>query len=95
MRADSAAQSDKAHPRLAVLDEIEARAHRLLQAGVALTVRDLAISGADLSALGIPPSPLMGKLLSAALDAVTEGTVANEKEALLEFMKQEIKRNEQ
>lgn len=95
MRADSAAQSEKARPRLAVLDEIEERAHRLLQAGVALTVRDLAVSGADLSALGIPPSPLMGKLLSAALDAVTEGTVANEKEALLEFVKQEIKRNEQ
>jgi tRNA nucleotidyltransferase (CCA-adding enzyme) len=95
MRADTAAQSERALPRLALLDGIEERARKLLQAGVALSVRDLAISGDDLSAMGIPPSPLMGTLLSAALDAVTEGCVANEKEALLAFVKQKTEKNEQ
>lgn len=95
MRADTAAQSKRALPRLALLDGIEERARKLLQAGVALSVRDLAISGDDLSAMGIPPSPLMGTLLSAALDAVTEGCVANEKEALLAFVKQKTEKNEQ
>ena len=89
MRADTVAQSEKARPRLAVLDRIEARAHALLQKGVALSVKDLAVTGRDLAGLGIPPSPQMGKLLAAALDAVTEGTVPNERDALLQFIENE------
>lgn len=48
-----------------------------------LSLRDLAINGNDLMQAGIPSGPLLGMILQALLNAVTEETLANERAALL------------
>ncbi len=64
-------------PRLkALIDEVVAE-------HACLTVKDLAISGADLLAIGIPPGPEMGKTLNRLLEMVQDELIPNEKEALL------------
>ena len=59
-----------------------ARARAILERGDCLTLGDLALSGEDLKALGIPPGPEMGSLLRRLLDAVQEGGVPNQAAAL-------------
>ncbi len=46
------------------------------------SVRSLAVNGRDIMALGIPEGPEVGRVLAALFDAVTDGTVPNEREAL-------------
>ncbi len=61
---------------LAVLNEIE-------KENACFRITDLEISGKDLAAAGIPPSPQMGRILEALLDEVMGDTLENKKEALL------------
>jgi tRNA nucleotidyltransferase (CCA-adding enzyme) len=57
---------------------------RVLAAGDALTVRDLAVDGADLMReLGLPPGKGIGILLGELLELVTEDPARNEPAALL------------
>ena len=48
-----------------------------------LSLKTLAVKGDDLIALGVPPGKRIGSILSCLLDAVIDGTLPNEKEALL------------
>lgn len=50
------------------------------------TLKDLAISGHDVLALGIPEGRQVGEALQKALDAVIDGAVDNEKEALARYL---------
>ena len=50
-----------------------------------LTLRDLAIHGDDLLALGFPAGPALGALLKALLDAVLSQSVPNERQALIAY----------
>ncbi len=50
------------------------------------TTLELAISGSDLIALGIPEGKEIARHLSACLDAVIEGKIPNEKKALLNYL---------
>ena len=43
----------------------------------------LAVNGGDLIRAGVKPGPELGQLLNAALDAVIEDNIPNEREALL------------
>ena len=52
-----------------------------------LTIKDLAIDGNDLRALGIPAGPEMGKCLARLLQMVQDEAIPNEKEALLKAAK--------
>ena len=61
---------------LKILNEIEAE-------NACFRITDLDISGKDLAASGIPPSPEMGKLLEALLDEVMGDKLENKKEILL------------
>ena len=59
--------------RAARLEEVCARAQRILAAGDALTVADLSTTGGDLMRiLGIPPGRIIGRLLDAVLERVLE-----------------------
>ncbi len=49
----------------------------------AMTVKDLAVSGEDLSAAGIPKSKVMGEILSQLLEMVLDYPSLNDKEILL------------
>ena len=55
-----------------------------VQAGVPLSVRDLAIDGADLKALGLRPGPVFGEILDTLLNEVLEDPTRGTRAALLE-----------
>src|SRR5699024_2653133 len=55
----------------------------LLQEPPAFTLRDLAIGGKDLLALGYTPGPQLGKTLNALLEQVQQEQLPNERQALL------------
>jgi tRNA nucleotidyltransferase (CCA-adding enzyme) len=67
------------------------RARALYAAHRPRSVAELAIGGEDLLGLGLHPGPLFGRLLSAALEAVTDGLVPNERGALLAFIRTQTK----
>lgn len=59
--------------------------NELVEQGACCTVRDLAVRGDELAALGCPHGKEMGLALHALLEAVLDGRVANEKAALLTY----------
>lgn len=56
----------------------------VLEESQCFTVKDLAIDGKDLMALGIQPGPEMGDILEKLLEMVLEETLENKKTALLQ-----------
>ena len=54
------------------------------------TLKDLAVSGPDMTALGLT-GPAVGEALQQLLEAVMDGRVANEKEQLNDFVTKFIK----
>ena len=66
------------------------RVRAVLAAGHALEVRDLAIGGDDLVALGLEPGPLFGEVLEAALERVVEEPVLNTRDRLMALVRDEI-----
>jgi tRNA nucleotidyltransferase (CCA-adding enzyme) len=81
-RADVLAKGRDASPDLERLDGLKRHVERVLAAGAAFTVGDLAIGGADLSAMGLRPGPLFGRILRALLDEVVDDPARNEPETL-------------
>jgi tRNA nucleotidyltransferase (CCA-adding enzyme) len=73
-----------ARPALSArLVDVAGRARRIVEAGDALTVADLALTGGDLMRLlGIHPGPVIGRLLEALLARVLAEPALNQPEAL-------------
>jgi tRNA nucleotidyltransferase (CCA-adding enzyme) len=68
-------------PQLAAFSR---RLEKVLEAGRALTLKDLAVDGADImNALGLRPGPLVGVLLGKLLESVLEDPGLNRRETLL------------
>lgn len=83
MRADVLAQAPHlASGRLPLIAQAQREAEAVLAHGDCLTVRDLALRGGDLLALGVPPGPRLGRTLNRLLDEVLAGTLPNEKPGL-------------
>lgn len=55
----------------------------LLEQGSAFTIKNLAVGGNDLAAIGIPKGPAMGRILSELLETVLDDPAQNEKDRLL------------
>jgi len=69
---------------LASLAALKGHVARVLAAGTALSTRDLRVNGHDLmSELKIPPSRLLGEVLEALLEVVTNDPQANDRDVLL------------
>ena len=81
--------------RLARLAEWEALADRVIGEKECLSLRDLAVKGEDLLALGFSAGPELGKALRALLDAVVEGELPNEREALMERAREYLGKSEE
>lgn len=60
------------------------------QENTCLHIRDLAVNGRELMALGIAPGPRLGSALNELLLLVQEERLPNEKEALLDHIKREV-----
>lgn len=82
-RADSWATGGiepRADAMLPLLDRIEA----VLAESRALGLKDLAVGGNDLAAIGVPRGPKMGAILGELLETVLDDPAMNERNALLE-----------
>ncbi|MCI8619134.1 MAG: CCA tRNA nucleotidyltransferase [Oscillospiraceae bacterium] len=71
--------------------EFEEELERILAESPCLTLRQLAINGHDLQAIGVLPGRAMGSFLAFLLEQVEVGAVENEKEALLQIAKSRLK----
>ena len=83
-RAENLGQTAGYHGRQEEYDALEATARKILDEEGYLTLHDLAVTGKDLISQGYHGREV-GIRLAQILDAVLEGKVANEKEALLNF----------
>ena len=73
-------------PAVAAATELRDRSLAQLAAGVPLALADLAIGGDDLrDELGMPEGPLVGELLTRALDVVIDDPARNDRATLLEL----------
>jgi putative nucleotidyltransferase with HDIG domain len=67
------------------LRELAERVDRVLKDSRAFTVKDLAIDGKDMMAIGIPGGKMMGLILNELLETVIDDPLQNTKEKLLEI----------
>ena len=89
--ADVRAKGRDVEPDLEALAQLKAHVARVLAQGAALSTRDLKINGHDLIRdLGIRPGPLIGQILDALLEAVTNDPGANDRDALLALARKEV-----
>ena len=85
--ADIKGQSDfGSEESFATLDDIIRYHDEIIASADALTLKDLAIGGADLKEMGIKPGPEMGQILKDLLDKVLEDPSLNTKEKLTELV---------
>jgi tRNA nucleotidyltransferase (CCA-adding enzyme) len=92
-RADAQGKGRDAAPDMNRIAELKSRVERLLAAGNAITVRDLAINGRDLiQELGVEPGRAIGDTLAQLLEEVTESPELNTREALLARARAWLKR---
>ena len=85
-RADNLAQHPDYRGRLTEIDRAEAILDGLLAKQACFSLRDLAVNGGDLLALGLR-GPTVGHTLNALLEQVLDGTLPNEREALLDAVR--------
>jgi tRNA nucleotidyltransferase (CCA-adding enzyme) len=77
-------------PRLEETNRLWKRVRGELAREAPLEIGDLAISGAELRALGLPPGPLYGEILRALLERVTDDPSLNDRETLMGMVAQRI-----
>jgi tRNA nucleotidyltransferase (CCA-adding enzyme) len=79
---------------LEALARLKAHVARVIAAGAALSTRDLKVSGHDLlRELALSPGPIVGRILDALLEAVTNDPGLNEREALLAYARDFVAKN--
>ncbi len=67
-----------------------AMVRRALRERAPLDVSDLAVGGAELRSLGLPPGPLYGEILRGLLERVTDDPSLNERETLMRMVREGI-----
>ena len=80
----------KDDPRLDDTNRLWHRVREELGRATPLEIGDLAIGGAELRALGLPPGPLYGEILRDLLERVTDDPRLNERETLMRMVAEEI-----
>ena len=88
-RADTMAQAPRCFCRLEDLDRWEALLDETLAADACFSLKDLAVKGGDLVALGFH-GPKIGQLLQTLLELVMEDTLPNDRETLLTYTKENL-----
>ncbi len=91
-RADAIAQSSVCRHQIEVLDAAFSIANKLIQEEACFTLKDLAVNGYDMLALGISGAEI-GSRLQDCLQAVLDERLPNEHDPLLSFICTKIKNN--
>ncbi len=86
-RADDLAKNPFVLERLSTFDKIEQIGNEILQEQTCFSLKDLAVKGGDLIAIGFEPGKEIGIVLKKLLDAVIAERIPNEKEQLINFAK--------
>lgn len=73
--------------RIEQVGQIYDLAVEISKSGEAFSIKDLAINGRDIIALGFSQGPIIGEKLNYLLDMVIEGKVKNERETLINMAK--------
>lgn len=90
-RADVLAQSMyQREEKLKNLDDIELLYHEITEAGQCVSLKTLAVSGRDLINAGMRPGKEIGEKLARLLEAVIEDPELNEKEKLLDLVREDF-----
>jgi tRNA nucleotidyltransferase (CCA-adding enzyme) len=71
-------------PDTAAGEELRRLLRALAEKEGSLTLKTLAVKGADLMKMGMQPGPQLGRTLNALLEKVLAGELPNEKDALLD-----------
>lgn len=88
-KADFSAQSpDKLATRLKYINEIEEKFMEIINENPCTTLKDLEVNGRDLIEIGVPAGKRMGEILNILLDEVINDNLDNNKEALLNKVKE-------
>lgn len=88
-RADVSAQSDYHRAeKLAAVATAERQFEELVRSRACVALRDLAVNGSDLMAIGYQEGRAVGTALNRLLDAVIDGQLPNEREKLLRAAEQ-------
>ena len=88
-RADSLAHAAAYRDRQQLLRQWEELLAEELREGACFSLGQLAVRGGDLTALGLE-GPAVGRALQTLLDQVLDGKLPNEREILLEFVKEKL-----
>lgn len=83
---DALAQAPHCHGRVQLANDLMSTLEMIIADNEAFSLKDLKIKGSDVLACGVEPGPEVGRLLTLALDAVIDGTIPNEHEALISFV---------
>jgi tRNA nucleotidyltransferase (CCA-adding enzyme) len=90
--ADVRAKGRDFEPDLASLAALKAHVARVIAQGAALSTRDLKVNGHDLiRELQLRPGPVIGQILDALLEAVTNDPALNERELLLAWVREYLR----
>jgi tRNA nucleotidyltransferase (CCA-adding enzyme) len=93
--ADVRAKGRDFEPDLAALAALKAHVARVIAQGAALSTRDLKVNGHDLiRELELRPGPVIGQILDALLEAVTNDVALNERELLLAAAREYLRSKE-
>jgi tRNA nucleotidyltransferase (CCA-adding enzyme) len=87
MEADEMGKKAEFRLQKSVFEEFRRLAAEIVEKEECFSLKNLAVSGADLISAGFKPGPEMGKILETILEKVIEGEIPNEKEKLLSFVK--------
>lgn len=81
-RADNLGRAPEFWTRQEEIDKVEAVLDRLVEQQACFSLKQLAVNGRDLLAMGLQ-GPVVGRVLDQLLDCVVDGQLPNEKETLL------------
>lgn len=82
-KADTKAHSNKCLRRLEDIQKLEFIFNQVLEQNQCFSLRNLAINGNDLIAIGIPKGKQIGVILNKLMDKVIDETIPNDKDKLL------------
>jgi tRNA nucleotidyltransferase (CCA-adding enzyme) len=72
------------------IDKVKQVLLDVLEQGLCYRLKDLAVNGRDLIALGVKEGQAVGAMLDSLLDQVIDQSLPNEREALLEYVRQSL-----
>ena len=88
-RADNLAQAEQYRDRQQLIDQWEDMLNMVLQSGECFSLRQLAVRGGDLTALGLR-GPSVGAALNELLEQVIDEKLPNDRGMLLEYVKEKL-----